>query len=145
MNQESLGLASSSLSSRPSYSCIRCSDRKVRCDRQNPCKACVKHNVQCVFRAPPPPRRKKKRVKDVSLKEKAKRYEALLQKLGVDSNEPPNRSEAEQHNTISGIETAVTEDALHLPTPSSTTTELKRSITTSQLLHGQGRSKLVDK
>ena len=130
-------------SSRPTYSCVRCSDRKVRCDRQYPCGACLKHNVQCLFRMPPSPRRKKKRVKEGTLRDKLVRYEVLLQKLGVDPNELPNTSEAEDR-TIGGSETT-TVDTLQLLTLASTTAETEQSITKSQLLQGQGGSNLVDK
>ena len=138
-------LTSPNLSRRPTYSCVRCSDRKVRCDRQNPCSPCVKHNVQCLFRAPPPPRKKQKRVKQGNRKEKLQRYEVLLQNLGVDSNGLPNTSEIGQPHANSGPEVPMTEDALQVPTPASTAPEMERSITNSQLLRGQGRSKLVDK
>lgn len=143
--ENSTVLTSSVLSSRPTYSCIRCSDRKVRCDRQNPCNTCVKHNVQCLFRTLPPPRKKQRHVKEGNLKDKLKRYEALLQKQGVDPNGLPNTSEAGQHCPISGSEVPMTEDGLQVPTPASTATEVGRSITTSQLLRDQGRSKFVDK
>ena len=143
--EKSAVLTPSGLSSRPTYSCIRCSDRKVRCDRQNPCGTCVKHNVQCLFRTLQPPRKKQKRVKEGNLKDKLKRYEALLQKQGVDPNGLPNTSEAGQHRTIRGSDVSMTEDALQVPTPASTATEIERSITTSQLLRGQGTSKFVDK
>ena len=147
MASESTTLASTSPSSRAAaaYACVRCSDRKVRCDRQSPCSACVRHNVQCVFRAPLPPRRRKKRVESDILKDKLKHYEALFQRLGLDPNGLPNTSEAQESRTISGSGIAGTEDLLRLPTPASTTTELERRITTSQLLHGQGKSKFVDK
>lgn len=138
-------LNSPSLSRRPTYSCIRCSDRKVRCDRQNPCSPCVKHNVQCLFRAAPPPRKKQKRVKQGNLKEKLQRYEALLQNLGADSNGLRNTSDIGQCRVGSGSEVPMTDDALQVPTPASAAPEIQRSITTSQLLRGQGRSKFVDK
>ena len=141
----SLALTSPNLSSRPTSSCIRCSDRKVRCDRQNPCAACVKHHAQCVFRPHQPPRRKQKRAKGGHLEEKLKRYEALLQKLGVDPNGLPNDPEAEQRHADSDLEAATTEDASQSPTPASSAVEREQSISTSQLLHGQGRSKFVDK
>ena len=141
----SLALASPNLSSRPTYSCIRCSDRKVRCDRQNPCSACVKCKAQCLFRPRPLPRRKQKRAKGGHLKEKVKRYEALLQKLGIDPNGLPDDSEAERRHANSDSEAATTEHAAQSPTPASTAAEREQSISTSQLLYGQGRSKFVDK
>ena len=152
MNQEldtmekSTALTSSSPPRRPTYSCVRCSDRKVRCDRQNPCSTCVKHNVQCLFRALPPPRKRQKRVKEGNLKDQLKRYEELFQGLGVDPNKPPtSSSEAEQRRAVTSSEVSMTEDSLQVPTPASTVTEAERPITTPLLLQDQGRSKLVDK
>ena len=136
---------SSNRSSRPTYSCIRCSDRKVRCDKQNPCTGCLKHNVQCLFRSLPPPKQKQKRVKQGTLADKLKRYEALLQKQGLDPNPPPNTSQAGQHSTTPNSNLPLAEDALQGPTPASSATEIEQSITTSQLLRRQGGSKLVDK
>ena len=43
------------------FSCLRCFERKVKCDKTHPCANCVKSNVDCHFRIPSAPRRKKKR------------------------------------------------------------------------------------
>ena len=101
--------------------------------------------MQCVFRAPPPPRRKPKRAKDLNLKEKLKRYEGLLQNLGVDPNVLADNADTTISTRIIGSETHIIRDALLLPTPASSTPELERPITTSQVLQGDGRSKIVDK
>ena len=145
MASKATNLSPSSSSSRPTYSCVRCSDRKVKCDRQYPCNACVRHGVQCVFRAPPPPRRKPKRAKELNLKERLKRYEGLLQDLGVDPTVMANTADFGQTCRIAGSKGQTTRDSLLLPTPASSTTEVERSITTSQVLQGSGRSKIVDK
>ena len=135
----------SSPSSRPAYSCVRCSDRKVKCDRQEPCSACVKHNVQCVFRPHQPPRKRHKRTKDDILNDRLKRYEVLLQQQGIDPTGLPPIPEPEQGHKSSPTGDAVPENALQLPTPMSTTFEPDRSITKTQMLQNQGRWKFVDK
>ncbi|KAJ5820298.1 hypothetical protein N7474_005889 [Penicillium riverlandense] len=43
-----------------SYSCVICYQRKVKCDRQDPCSNCAKSRAECVYRPPPPPRRRKR-------------------------------------------------------------------------------------
>lgn len=43
------------------FSCLRCFERKVKCDKNHPCNNCVKSNVECNFRIPSAPRRKKKK------------------------------------------------------------------------------------
>ncbi|KAJ5124126.1 uncharacterized protein N7515_007951 [Penicillium bovifimosum] len=42
-----------------SFSCTVCHNRKVKCDRQDPCSNCSKVGVECIYRAPPPRRRKR--------------------------------------------------------------------------------------
>ena len=114
-----------SLSLRPTHSCNRCAARKVKCDRQNPCSACINHNVDCVFTPPPPPGKRHKRPKDKNqiLVDRLKHYEALLQEHGIDPDKVP--------------------DTRKLPdTPES---ESSRNISTTQVILGQGRSKIVDK
>ncbi|KAJ5738822.1 hypothetical protein N7493_001977 [Penicillium malachiteum] len=32
-----------------SRSCLRCHERKVRCDREHPCGRCIQANVECLF------------------------------------------------------------------------------------------------
>lgn len=43
-----------------SYSCVICYQRKVKCDRQDPCSNCAKSRAECIYRSPPPPRRRKR-------------------------------------------------------------------------------------
>lgn len=71
-------------STRPTLSCNRCAERKVKCDRQRPrCGACSKHNVDCNFNASKPTQKKQKRIKVQVLCDQLKRYEKLLQKNGI--------------------------------------------------------------
>ncbi|KAJ6087236.1 hypothetical protein N7467_006150 [Penicillium canescens] len=49
-----------------SNSCVVCHNRKVKCDRQDPCSNCAKADVECIYRAPPPPRRRKRETGSVS-------------------------------------------------------------------------------
>ncbi|KAF2807318.1 uncharacterized protein BDZ99DRAFT_78680 [Mytilinidion resinicola] len=67
-----------------SFSCVLCSQRKVKCDK-NPrgCSNCNKARAQCIYRAPPPPRRRKKRGQEVDITTRIKLYEAALRRLGV--------------------------------------------------------------
>jgi hypothetical protein len=77
-------------STRPTFSCIRCAERKVKCDRQKPCGPCVKHNVDCIYNASKPLRKKTKRVKVQVLADRLSQYEALLQRHGIDRSELPD-------------------------------------------------------
>lgn len=66
------------------FSCIRCFERKVKCDKQHPCSNCVKSKVECIFRVPPAPRRRKKRPPEEMLLARLKKCEELLKNMGVD-------------------------------------------------------------
>lgn len=129
----------------PIYSCVRCSDRKIRCDKRRPCGACVRHDAQCVGRTPLPPLRKRKRVKDLSQKDRLKRYEALLKSHGVDPEEEPNHSQPEPLISEHVSENPTAGHEVQYPTPASTTTGTERSIVDAQLLQGEGTSRLLDK
>ena len=133
--------SSGSSTTTPAYACIRCSERKVRCDRESPCNACVRHNVQCVFRPSKPSRAKRKFVKDEQVDERLKRLEALLREKGVDPNQVPDASEAE-HNDKNPERT---ETVWQMPTPASLATGPQVTIFKPQLLQGQSGTKLVDK
>ena len=133
-------------SSRPTYSCVRCAERKVKCDRQKPCSACVKHNVDCVFNTSQPPRKRHKRVQ--ILTDRLKHYEALLQEQGINANQlsdtPSSGQDRVSQNTAPAVMTEV-----QLQTPSSidseSTTQYPARYHKSQVVHGQGRSKFVEK
>ncbi|OGE54586.1 hypothetical protein PENARI_c006G10685 [Penicillium arizonense] len=58
--------ADSSSKQPTSNSCVVCHNRKVKCDRQDPCSNCSKADVECIYRAPPPPRRRKRETGSVS-------------------------------------------------------------------------------
>jgi len=75
------------------YSCIRCFERKVKCDRESPCSNCSKSGMECVFRVPPAPRRRKKRMKEDILKARISQYEEILKSKGIDIHEDGVRPE----------------------------------------------------
>jgi hypothetical protein len=135
---------SSSISSRPTYSCIRCAERKVKCDRQRPCGPCVKHNVDCVFNLSQPPRKKHKRAKDQILTDRLRYYEALLQEQGIDPSKLPDTPNFKP-SLKSGHTVAVVPKEFQLQNPSNIESEPSHHINKTQVLHGQGRSKFVDK
>ena len=132
------------MSSRPTYSCIRCADRKVKCDRQRPCSACVKHNVDCVFNPSPPARKKRDRAKHQILADRLRHYEALLQEQGIEPSRLPDTSVSEPRRR-SSLTTAVAPPELQLQTPCSVGSEPSECVNKTQVVHGQGRSKFVDK
>lgn len=132
------------MASRATYSCTRCADRKVKCDRQRPCSNCSKRNLECIFNANPPVRKRQKRAKDQALTDRLKYYEELLHAQGVDPSQLPDTSEYAA-NRISEMAQQNANPELQLQTPSSITSDPERCISKSQLLHSEGKTKFVDK
>ncbi|RMZ82198.1 hypothetical protein DV738_g1736, partial [Chaetothyriales sp. CBS 135597] len=67
-----------------SFSCLRCFERKVKCDKNHPCGNCIKANIECNFRTPSAPRRKKKkRETEEILLDRLRYAEFLLQSNGI--------------------------------------------------------------
>lgn len=82
------------------FSCVLCSQRKVRCDRSpNGCTNCAKGRVPCIYKAPPPPRRRKKGVRDVDTTTRLRIYENALREFGVDPEEL-----VKQESSIASVE-----------------------------------------
>lgn len=66
------------------FACIVCTQKKIKCDKQEPCSACKKAGTECVFRTPAPPRRRKRKLPEADLHARLQRYEEALKGLGVD-------------------------------------------------------------
>ncbi|KFZ24109.1 hypothetical protein V502_01417 [Pseudogymnoascus sp. VKM F-4520 (FW-2644)] len=126
--------SSSILLTKGNFACIRCSERKVGCDRQNPCGACVRHNVPCIIRPPKPPRRKREFSKEKLVLERLKRYEALLQERGIDPNQVTGGSEPENPPESNNFEEC--ETVWRLP--------MQATIFKPRLVHRQSGTELVD-
>lgn len=122
---------------RASYSCIRCGERKVKCDREKPCSACVKHNVQCIYRPPPLPRATRRRLRDQTIKGRLRRYEAMLKDMGIDpENDTTESSDSRKDQTQPASDLITPNEVLQLATPASTTVELRDPLSNSQSQHG---------
>ncbi|KAJ5105093.1 hypothetical protein NUU61_002440 [Penicillium alfredii] len=66
------------------HSCVRCQQRKVRCDQQKPCSNCVRARIECRIVPPQPTRKRKKKLHEQELIEQLqKKKEALMTKHGV--------------------------------------------------------------
>lgn len=65
-------------------SCVQCSHRKVKCDRNKPCTNCVKAKVECVVAAPQQTRkRRRQKLTERELVERLRRCELLLDRNGI--------------------------------------------------------------
>jgi hypothetical protein len=81
----SLANSPSSASVTGSHSCVLCRQRKIKCDKKQPCFNCVRAQKECVQIAPAPPRRRKGRVKlsEEQLLRRLRQYEMLLKSYGM--------------------------------------------------------------
>ncbi|KAL7924342.1 mitogen-activated protein kinase [Trichoderma austrokoningii] len=114
-----------SVPSRPTFACVRCAGRKVKCDRHIPCTACVKHGAECVFQPPPPRRRRRPRP-------------------SIDGREyPQTRLQAQGHNLKESSNPPDTDSRSHLSTQSSSS-EPSGSVSKTQVIQGRGQSMLID-
>jgi hypothetical protein len=132
------------IATRPTFSCIRCAERKVKCDRQKPCGACVKHNVDCNFHASKPPRKKAKRVKVQVLADRLNQYEALLQRHGIDRSELPDSGNHEMPSRPNYAH-AVDSEAAHAYTTSAPEAIPDRNSDISPSQHDPMHLRIVEK
>jgi hypothetical protein len=70
------------------YSCVSCHKRKVKCDRQEPCGYCSRHDDQCVYQEPLPPRKRRREAESTEdLRRKLEHYQALARQNGATIND----------------------------------------------------------
>jgi hypothetical protein len=78
--------SSSSQTKQPkAYSCVRCFERKVKCDKQHPCAGCLRSKVECVFKIRAAPRRRQRQTPEAIIA-RLKHCEDLLRDNGIDLN-----------------------------------------------------------
>lgn len=128
-----------------SFACIRCAERKVKCDRQRPCSACVSHKVGCVFQPPRPPRKRDRHARDQVLNDRLRYYETLLQQNGIDPKKLPHTPAGSDTQHQSNPTVAVTPKSSQLRTLYPVESEATGSVSKTQVIHSQGRSMFVDK
>lgn len=135
-------------SSKPAatHSCQRCAVRKIRCNKQRPCNACVKANAECEQRVIRPPQRRKRANRNEILSGRLAQYERLLQQKDTVQNastETPDHKISSSLTTNESIST--TKDSSPLQTPNAVIARPLRVSDDAQLLHDRGRSKYLDK
>lgn len=74
-------------------SCLRCHERKIRCDRISPCSRCVRQNVACQY---PAANRVKRRPPKKSMTDVAARLEQLVRSIAGMVAERPSQSSTSQ-------------------------------------------------
>ncbi|KAK6387083.1 hypothetical protein LTS17_000349 [Exophiala oligosperma] len=125
------------------HACTRCSERKVKCDRRQPCESCMRHSADCIFRPLPPRKRRKKRTTEEALVQRLHMYEALLEKNGVDPN-----TLAMSSAVVTSSQTSHQSPKGNTPTdfisPDARPLSPEGAISKPRLLHEQGRSKYLN-
>ncbi|KAL2398485.1 Aurofusarin cluster transcription factor aurR2 [Exophiala dermatitidis] len=86
----SVGMSSSATPSAtrqpaPTHACVRCSERKVKCDKKHPCTACLRFDFECVYRPLGPRKTRKQSTPNRVLIQRLRRYESMLQGQRVDA------------------------------------------------------------
>ncbi|KAF8847265.1 hypothetical protein BDZ45DRAFT_637229 [Acephala macrosclerotiorum] len=79
--------------------CVRCQQRKVKCDRTSPCKNCVIANAQCVPATKTPSRQRKRRFPERELLERLRKYEDLLRQNNI-KFEPLHKDSAGEKESL---------------------------------------------
>lgn len=66
------------------HPCVLCQQRKIKCNRNEPCGNCAKAGVECISSATLPPRKRKRRFPEAELLARLRRYEHHLKSYGAD-------------------------------------------------------------
>lgn len=93
-----------------SYSCLTCRQRKVKCDRRNPCSNCIKAQIQCSFVAPTRGKRKRTKPHKEGLHAKLQRYEELLKSYGAAVEQDEEASNGFESDGASLADVAISVD-----------------------------------
>jgi hypothetical protein len=83
------------------FSCLTCRQRKVKCDRRNPCSNCTRAARQCSFIPPVRGKPKRRSTPKEGLHAKLKRYEELLKSYGADIEPSDNDNYVSDAETVS--------------------------------------------
>lgn len=133
---------------RPTSSCIRCARRKVKCDKEQPCRNCTKHNAVCAYNPPPSPgsANKRKRGGDQVLVERIEHYERILKQRNIEVTAerpagPQTRDASQSSPSVSAkAPSRIPDEVRRLPDR-----ENRQQAARAQVVYDNGRSQLVDK
>lgn len=90
------------------YSCLACRQRKVKCDRRDPCSNCTKSEKRCSFVPPVRGKRKVTKSRKEGLHAKVRRYEELLKSYGAPIESAEH--EAENEDETSDVDVSIKPD-----------------------------------
>lgn len=95
------------------FSCLTCRQRKVKCDRRNPCANCTKTATQCSFIPPVRGKRVRRIAPKEGLHAKLRRYEAMVKsyEAKIKLSDNGNVSDVETPSEPDTAITDITDDA----------------------------------
>lgn len=91
-------------------SCLRCHERKVRCDKGKPCNKCVRLNVSCEY---PGPKRVKRRPPKTTVTDVIARLEQLEQSISLMADRPTSRRSQSANDDVVSVESSDLGPVLH--------------------------------
>ncbi|ATY62167.1 C6 transcription [Cordyceps militaris] len=104
------------------FSCLVCRQRKVRCDRVQPCGNCARANVECEYVMPVRGRRTRSKPVRETMHAKLRRYEDMLKTRGLEVGVEERRSMARAISEDGASESyTATESITSLSVPTPTT------------------------
>ena len=101
-------------------SCVKCQQRKIKCDRNSPCANCMKSRLQCVPASALGPRQRRRRIPERELLNRLRHCEKLLRLNNISCE--PLSSDIAQFVTPIG-DNKQTHDSTSTVSPSATTQE----------------------
>jgi hypothetical protein len=110
----------------------------------NPCGACARHDVDCIFSPSQPRRNRRKSAKEQILTDRVRHYEALLREKGIDPTKLVDFADSEPCRESSNT-VAVVFGKSHLKAAIPIEPESSRPVNNAQVIHSQGRSQSVNK
>ncbi|KAF2014532.1 hypothetical protein BU24DRAFT_348913 [Aaosphaeria arxii CBS 175.79] len=130
-----------------SFSCVLCSQRKVKCDKApGGCSNCTKSRVSCVYKTPAPPRRRKKGLRELDTHTRLRIYEDALRKLGVDPVKLENDELAKVKARKWPPASDYTTNYIDVPPPPNSNKDTTESAADEKgvLLSGDGKSRYLE-
>lgn len=112
-------------------SCLRCHERKVRCNKGSPCDKCQRMNLQCVY---PGPKRAKRRAPKANSTEMTARLEQLEQSIAELAGQPTPPAQPTNQPSSARISPSV-ERALSSDASPSVTARPSTSVDTAETSH----------
>lgn len=89
------------------HPCVLCQQRKVKCDRNEPCNNCTKTRLECVPASTLPPRKRKRRFPEAELLARLRRYEHHLKIYGADIDAINREEDHDDRRQVSILSTAI--------------------------------------